>query len=966
MLNRMRHHFLGVWSQWISHHPRIVIVLGVLLAVISTHLAVTQLTFQMDRNKLISDRLDWNKRFQQWQAAFPVKHDLLVVIDTQPDDAANQSRAETNHAKSNSTPQALTKAEEEAATAEREDRLYALLADLSSQLRQVRTIEKVVDGFDPISFDPATLRMADQATFDARLKEIEQAAALIRSTSLPEFLDLVNQEMAQGIGQADPWGEHDSDIALKQARQFGRFLAGMRTIWASRGQSVQPDFLQRVMMPQPPRKQLLRTHSGRYVIVRASPGGEGIDKNSPEQTVREVRDVIARLQLDHPQFDIGLTGIEVVESDETAAATWDATVTSTIAFVLIAVLLMIAFASTRTPILILVALLLAIAWTFGFLTLAIGHLQVISIVFTLILLGLGVAYGIHVASRFELVRHRYGDDANGFSNALRDTLEHIGPGLLTGALTTSAAFGTTLLTDFRGVAEMGLIAAVGVLLCLLSMVSVFPALLRIVKPGHRHVKQMENRRINLFNEQWFLIFSRRPVPTLVTAGLIVVVGVFFAAQMQFDFDLLKLQPAGVQSVHWQTKLVEDGESSVYYAVSLCDSMEQLRDRAEAFRSLSTVSDVGGMGMLIPRDEKQRLQRIEQLREHLGSNLGVTFGKQADKPASPPELETWNSKLGNLKFQLDWAAGFLRAVEGQQQIVKVLDRMVDDVDAIRQLQREMSPVENRAALYAANQQFLNWRNEVSDTLNKTLATRPLQPTDLPSALASLYTGQGKPFEGVYALEVYPSPPDGVGPLDASFLERFVSQVESVDKKITGVSPQVFRSGDLIASAYLMAGIYALLMVVVILVIDFQKVSDALLALVPVLIGFTITFALLEPLGMSINLANIIVLPLMFGIGVDAGVHVIHRFRQAPSARPAGLGDGTGKGISLTSLATIIGFACMMLAHHRGIQSLGFVLASGIGFTWIACLTVMPATLRLLYHFGSPQRRTSTLPTEASQG
>ncbi|MFG0250570.1 MAG: MMPL family transporter, partial [Phycisphaeraceae bacterium JB051] len=129
------------------------------------------------------------------------------------------------------------------------------------------------------------------------------------------------------------------------------------------------------------------------------------------------------------------------------------------------------------------------------------------------------------------------------------------------------------------------------------------------------------------------------------------------------------------------------------------------------------------------------------------------------------------------------------------------------------------------------------------------------------------------------------------------------------------------------------------------IDFRNVHDALLAMLPVAIGFSVTFAIMQLFGMQINPANIIVLPLMFGIGVDSGVHVLHRYRQHPEDDPPGLTQATGKGITITTLTTVIGFACMMLASHRGIRSLGFVVSLGLVLTLLSCWTVMPAWLVL---------------------
>jgi len=263
---------------------------------------------------------------------------------------------------------------------------------------------------------------------------------------------------------------------------------------------------------------------------------------------------------------------------------------------------------------------------------------------------------------------------------------------------------------------------------------------------------------------------------------------------------------------------------------------------------------------------------------------------------------------------------------------------------------LSPDERAKRLARIQREYTAWRSQSALRIAAMLDTTPLEPTDLPDELLRPYVGKDDAGRTLYALEVSPMiDPDqfrGVtNPLDPTFLPRFIDDLTSVDPNATGVIMQVYRSGDLIFSSYQRAGVYALIAVFVLVLIDFRNVIDALLSLVPVVVGFTVTFAVMWLVGMPINAANIIVLPLMFGIGVDAGVHIIHRYRMDPT-RPLGMTAGTGKGITITTLATIIGFGSMMLARHRGIASLGFVMSVGVGLTLLACWIVMPACLEVL--------------------
>jgi hypothetical protein len=299
------------------------------------------------------------------------------------------------------------------------------------------------------------------------------------------------------------------------------------------------------------------------------------------------------------------------------------------------------------------------------------------------------------------------------------------------------------------------------------------------------------------------------------------------------------------------------------------------------------------------------------------------------------------------------------------IKSALQELNDAMDRTIATIQSLDADERAARMQRLQREFTAWRRATARRLDMMLDPGPLVPGDFPQELiAPFIDTRGDRV----ALEIFPKLPNEaypgvVDPLDPAFLHDFVGDVYGVDQRATGVIMQVYNSGDLILRSYQQAGVFALLAVFVLVLIDFRNLWDALLTLVPVAVGFAVTFGImwaLRPVGdrigilMQINAANIIVLPLMFGIGVDSGVHIIHRHRQDPGGRPPGMTAGTGKAITITSLTTMIGFGAMMIASHRGIRSLGFVLTLGIGLTMLACWMVMPAWLELCRRRGGAAR------------
>ncbi|MEM9083138.1 MAG: MMPL family transporter, partial [Planctomycetota bacterium] len=647
--------------------------------------------------------------------------------------------------------------------------------------------------------------------------------------------------------------------------------------------------------------------------------------NAAEPAIIDIRHAIEAVLADHDGVEAGLTGIDVMESDETAVAIRDSTMSSIIALVLISALLIAAFRMVRTPLLCAAALLVGISWTFGYLTFAIGHLQILSVVFVAILLGLGIDFGIHLAAAMQHAP-RTMPVRTAWAHAFRET----GPGMLTGAATTAAAFAITAFTDFRGVAEMGMIASVGILLCLVAMYLVLPALMTLGGKHEKHIGSIHDVEIDVFREGWLTVIATHPRTTLAVTLAITALGVVGASKLRFSADLVALQADHSPSVQWQQRIVERTGTSVWYAVSIADSFDEARERAEAFRGFFSVSRIAGAGALFPEDAALKDIAIAETR------LVLAEGLQVHPKMFPEEAMPLADALNGLARN----AGRGNSV-APESLSASIEALESSASRAALLVSEACPT----CLQEISSGYAKVRSELFAQIGGLLDESPVGPGDLPEDLIGSFldTSGG---ETRYAIEIFPELPESVqSPLDPAFLGGFMDDVTSIDPNATGVIAQVYYSSAVIRESFIRAGLLALVVVAVMVFCVFRSVSDAALCLFPVIVGFVLTFGILAATGRSIDLANIIVLPLMFGIGIDAGVHVIHRARAAPTARPVGLTGGTGKAITLTSLTTATGFAAMMLASHRGIAGLGFTLSVGIILTLLACLTILPAMLEL---------------------
>ena len=214
---------------------------------------------------------------------------------------------------------------------------------------------------------------------------------------------------------------------------------------------------------------------------------------------------------------------------------------------------------------------------------------------------------------------------------------------------------------------------------------------------------------------------------------------------------------------------------------------------------------------------------------------------------------------------------------------------------------------------------------------------IQLTDLPICLRERFIGQtGRWQVQAYAKENL---------WDIAPLERFVAEVRTVDPEATGKPFGTLEGLRAMQSGFIRAGIYAFFVIVVVLALDFRSVKYTAMGFVPLAVGVVMLLGVMALTGQSLNPANMIALPLIVGVGVDNGVHVLHDFRNR-RRRPYALAATTGKGIMVIALTTVLGFGMLMVSNHRGLSSLGFVLALGVTTCMVAALVLLPSLLCLV--------------------
>lgn len=645
-----------------------------------------------------------------------------------------------------------------------------------------------------------------------------------------------------------------------------------------------------------------------FVLLRLA-NAEDANFARSSEAIDELRRVIAKVQGRHAEVRIGLTGLPVMESDEMRCGQTSMLEASLVSFVGVAILSIAGFGGLRHPVAANLVLLFGMAWSYGYVTLVVGHLNIISMAFSVTLIGIGVDYGIHYVARYLQLR----GDGVGCDDALRQTSRGVGPAIMTGAVTTAVAFFTTAMTEFRGVAELGIIAGGGLMLCAAAELLVLPAVVSLMDQAPVGGRMP----VPLPIHRWFqplLAAPRQTLLAVVAASTLMGVGV---QKLWYDHNLLNLQPVGTESVALEKKLLDECKQSLWYALSVANSREELLARKAAFAQLPSIERTEEIVSLLADGAEQKRPIVARIAERLA-------GLPAQAPTIPVDApEKLSLVLDRLEQTLAQTPGAERCRAAWAEAIR-LWRAAPQAQALEALARYQQ--------HAAGE-LLGRLHIVAGMAG----TEPPQLADLPPSLAGRFTSKSGEK---YALRVY-----GRGSIwDMEDLQRFVAEVRSVDPRATGNPLHGYESSLQMKRSYEQAAIYALVVISVVLLIDFGNPLHALLASLPLGFGMLQTFGLMGWMNIPLNPANIIALPLILGLGVDYGVHLVHdylhqsgRFRPSPSTMVA---------VVVDSLTTLVGFGSLMLSSHQGLQSLGRVLTIGVSFCLFNSVTLLPALLAII--------------------
>ncbi len=534
----------------------------------------------------------------------------------------------------------------------------------------------------------------------------------------------------------------------------------------------------------------------------------------------------------------------------------------------------------------------------------VGSLNLLSIAFAVLFVGLGVDFGIQFSVRYRSERFK----SNDLQVALEQAAGYVAVPLSLAAMATAAGFLSFLPTDYKGVSELGEIAGLGMLVAFLSSITVLPALLNLLNPpgekepvGYAFLAPVDH------------FLEEHRVAIIVGTLLIAVAGLPLLYFLRFDFNPINLRSPKVESIATFLDLRKDPNASAN-AINVMTNSEADAKKIEArLEQLPEVLRVMSLDSFVPDDQPAKLKLIAE-------------GAKVLNPAlNPDSIDAAPSDAENVEALKGSAESLRKAAGDDKGPGAVASRRL--ADALSKLADSNEATRNKAQAV-----FVVPLKVMIDQIRNSLQAQPVSLKTLPADLVSSW----KTKDGLQRVEALPRG----DPNDNDTLRKFAGAVLAAEPNAIGGPVSILKSGDTVVKAFIHAGIWALVVISVLLWLALRRITDVLLTLVPLLVAGTVTLEICVLIRLPLNFANIVALPLLLGVGVAFKIYYVTAWR---AGRTNLLQSSLTRAIFFSAMTTATAFGSLWLSSHPGTASMGKLLALSLVTTLAAVLLFQPALM-----------------------
>jgi len=601
---------------------------------------------------------------------------------------------------------------------------------------------------------------------------------------------------------------------------------------------------------------------------------------------------------------VRLTGPVAIANEEFATVADGAVVNGIGTVLVVLFILWVALHSSKIIAAVFANLFIGLSITTALGLMMVHSLNLLSIAFAVLFVGLGVDFGIQFSVRYRSERFK----SNDLQIALEKAAEYSAVPLSLAAMATAAGFLSFLPTDYKGVSELGQIAGLGMLVAFFSSITVLPALLSLLNPpgekepvGYAFLAPLDQ------------FLERHRVIIVVGTLLIAAAGLPLLYFLRFDFNPINLRNPNVESIATFLDLRKDPNTGANAINVLTHSEADAKKIEERLSKLPEVLRVISLDSFVPDDQGEKLKLIAQGAKVLGPALNP---ESVDEPPSDAEnVEALKGTVESLRKSAGDATG--PGAVAARRLADDLSRLANSDEATREKTQSV---------------FVTPLKVVFNQLRNALEAKPVSLKTLPADLV----GEWKAKDGLMRVEVQPRG----DPNDNETLRKFAAAVLAAEPTAIGGPVSILKSGDTIVKAFIHAGIWALVVISLLLWLTLRRIADVLLTLVPLLVAGAVTLEICVLIGLKLNFANIVALPLLLGVGVAFKIYYVTAWR---AGRTNLLQSSLTRAIFFSAMTTATAFGSLWLSSHPGTASMGKLLALSLVTTLAAVLLFQPALM-----------------------
>ncbi|WP_052121015.1 MMPL family transporter [Inquilinus limosus] len=834
-----------------------VIAASLVLSVCAVLVVMHRLSINTDTGKLIDPNLPWQQDNTALDKAFPQNTGLLaIVIDGKTPELAESAAAQITQA-------------------------------LKAEPSLFKTVRRPDGG--PY-FDKNGLLFLSEKELQQTADDIVAAQPLLGGLAAdPTLRGLLNvvQLFLQGVETGQAPRSRVQPAISQMAATIDANLTSAHV--------VQPLSWQSLLSSAPPSPRALR----RFVLAQPV-----LDYGALEPGKKATSFVRATAEKLHLTPDYGVTvrqtGNIPLNDDQFASVSEGIGLSTTVSVVLVLGLLLLALRSFTMTGAIMVTLFVGLLLTAAFAALAVGTLNLISVAFAVLFVGIAVDFGVQLCVAVRAKR----TTAPNIQAATTAAIRRVGAALVLAALSAASGFFAFLPTAYRGVSELGLIAGVGMLIAVTLNLTLLPALLAVL-PVRAEPSEVGWRELAPVDR--FLLKRRRWV--LAGGAVLALASLALMPRLNFDFNPLNLVDPHSEAASTMFELMRDPLSTPNTIDILTPSVEAAAALTPKLQALPEVDTVLSLNSFVPVDQPPKLAILSDLSLLVGPTLDT-------QPALDPPSDD------AIRAAATATAERLRKIGPEADSPE--RRLADALDRLAKA--------DAATLTRVGQALLQGLPATLDRLRLLLSAGPVTLADLPQELRDTWVAP----DGQARLSVFPSG----NAADNAVVARFVDAVKAVAPHATGTAVTIQESSRTIVGAFVTAGILATAMIALLLAIALRRLIDVLMALTPLLLAGLLTLATTILIDLPINFANIIALPLLLGVGVAFDIYFVVNWR---ARRGEPLQSSTTRAIVFSALTTASAFGSLWLSPHPGTAGMGELLTIELLFTLFAVLVFMPALL-----------------------